>query len=79
MPEPRVLVLHARGVLDVDSGKIMDFGYVRVEGNRISGSSRLMFSPDASERCYTRSLFVREVRLICDDKKQEAAQALCSP
>ncbi len=36
MPEPRVLVLHARGVLDVDSGEIMDFGYVRVEGNRIT-------------------------------------------
>lgn len=36
MPEPSVLVLHARGVLDVDTGEIMDFGYVRVEGNRIT-------------------------------------------
>ena len=36
MPEPQVKVLHARGVLDVDTGDILDFGYVRVEGNRIT-------------------------------------------
>ncbi len=36
MPDPSVIVLHARGVLDVDSGEIMDSGYVRVEANRIA-------------------------------------------
>ncbi|MXW75110.1 MAG: amidohydrolase family protein [Acidimicrobiaceae bacterium] len=29
-------VLHARGVLDIDSGDVIDSGYVRVEGNRIT-------------------------------------------
>ncbi len=36
MPEPTVTVLHARGVLDIDSGEVIDSGYVRVEGNRIA-------------------------------------------
>ena len=36
MPEPHVKVLHARGVLDIDTGDIMDFGYVRIEGNQIT-------------------------------------------
>lgn len=36
MPEPTVTVLHARGVLDVDTGDILDSGYVRVEGTRIA-------------------------------------------
>ena len=36
MPEPTVTVLHARGVLDIDSGEVIDSGYVRVEGNRIT-------------------------------------------
>lgn len=36
MPEPTVTVLHARGVLDIDSGDVIDSGYVRVEGNRIT-------------------------------------------
>lgn len=36
MPEATVKVLHAKGVLDIDTGEIMDFGYVRVEGNRIT-------------------------------------------
>ena len=36
MPEPTVTVLHARGVLDIDSGAVIDSGYVRVEGNRIT-------------------------------------------
>ena len=29
-------VLHARGVLDVDTGHVIESGYVRVEGNRIA-------------------------------------------
>lgn len=36
MPEPTVTVLQARGVLDIDTGDVLDFGYVRVEGNRIA-------------------------------------------
>ena len=36
MPEPTVTVLHARGVLDIDSGEVVDSGYVRIEGNRIA-------------------------------------------
>lgn len=37
MPETRVTVLHAAGVLDIDTGTVIDSGYVRVEGNRIAG------------------------------------------
>jgi imidazolonepropionase-like amidohydrolase len=36
MPEPTVTVLHAHGVLDIDRGEVIKFGYVRVEGNRIT-------------------------------------------
>ena len=36
MPDPTVTVLHARGVLDVDTGDIIDGGYVVVEGDRIT-------------------------------------------
>jgi imidazolonepropionase-like amidohydrolase len=36
MPAPTVTVLHARGVLDVDTGDVIENGYVRVEGNRIA-------------------------------------------
>ena len=36
MPAPTVTVLHARGVLDVDTGDVIENGYVRVEGNRIT-------------------------------------------
>lgn len=36
MPAPSITVLHASGVLDVDNGNIMEFGYVRVEGDRIT-------------------------------------------
>jgi len=36
MPDANVIVLHAAGVLDVDSGEMLPFGYVRVEGNRIT-------------------------------------------
>lgn len=36
MPDPNVTVLHARGVLDIDTGEIIDSGYVRIEGNRIT-------------------------------------------
>lgn len=35
MAEEKVTVLHASGVLDIDTGEIIDSGYVRVEGNRI--------------------------------------------
>ncbi len=36
MPEANVIVLHAAGVLDVDTGDVIESGYVRVEGNRIT-------------------------------------------
>ncbi len=36
-PATRVTVLHAAGVLDVDTGAVIESGYVRVEGNRIIG------------------------------------------
>src|SRR5690606_13019287 len=36
MPDPTVTVLHAAGVLDVDRGDVIESGYVRVEGNRIT-------------------------------------------
>ncbi len=36
MPESTVTVLHAAGVLDVDTGNVIESGYVRVEGNRIT-------------------------------------------
>jgi imidazolonepropionase-like amidohydrolase len=36
MPEATVTVLHARGVLEVDRGDVLDYGYVRVERNRIT-------------------------------------------
>jgi imidazolonepropionase-like amidohydrolase len=34
MPDPTVTVLHAKGVLNIDTGEIIDGGYVRIEGNR---------------------------------------------
>src|SRR4029450_13439206 len=36
MPEATVTVLHARCVLDVARGDVLDYGYVRVERNRIT-------------------------------------------
>ncbi len=36
MADPNVTVLHARGVLDVDTGDVIDGGYVCVEGDRIT-------------------------------------------
>lgn len=50
MPEPTVTVLHARGVLDVDTGDVVDDGYVTVEGGRITsvGTDRSVAS-DADE------------------------------
>lgn len=36
MAEPTVTVLHARGVLDVDTGDVLESAYVRVEGRRIT-------------------------------------------
>jgi imidazolonepropionase-like amidohydrolase len=36
MPDPTVIVLHPRGVLDVDTGDIIDGAYVRIEGDRIA-------------------------------------------
>jgi imidazolonepropionase-like amidohydrolase len=36
MTEPTITVLHARGVLDIDTGEVIESGYVRVEGNRIT-------------------------------------------
>lgn len=36
MPETTVTVLHARGVLDIDSGTTIESGYVRVEGKQIT-------------------------------------------
>ncbi len=45
MPESTVTVLHAAGVLDVDTGDVIESGYVRVEGNRITA-----VGPDAIAR-----------------------------
>ena len=39
MPDPNVTVLHARGVLDIDTGEIIESGYVRIEGTRITAVS----------------------------------------
>lgn len=36
MKEPKVVVLQARGVLDVDTGEVLAPGFVRIEGNRIT-------------------------------------------
>ena len=36
MPDTTVTVLHAAGVLDVDTGNVIESGFVRVEGNRIT-------------------------------------------
>ena len=43
MPDTNVIVLHAAGVLDIDTGDVILSGYVRVEGNRITA-----VGPDAS-------------------------------
>ena len=39
MPDPSITVLHARGVLDVDTGDVLEEGFVRVEGTRITAVS----------------------------------------
>jgi len=39
MPDPTVTVLHARGVLNIDTGEIIQGGYVRIEGNVITAVS----------------------------------------
>jgi len=36
MADQNVTVLHATGVLDIDTGELLDSAYVRVEGNRIA-------------------------------------------
>jgi imidazolonepropionase-like amidohydrolase len=36
MPDPNVTVLHAAGVLNIDTGHIIESGYVRIEGTRIT-------------------------------------------
>ncbi len=52
MAQPSLIVLHARGVLDVDSGDIIESAWVRVEGNRIAAvttDSRSAGASDADE------------------------------
>jgi imidazolonepropionase-like amidohydrolase len=39
MPDQTLIVLHAKGVLDVDTGDVVDDAYVTVEGNRITAVS----------------------------------------
>ncbi|MEZ5145436.1 MAG: amidohydrolase family protein [Acidimicrobiales bacterium] len=39
MPSPTHLVLHAKGVLDVDTGEVVDDAYVHVEDDRITSIS----------------------------------------
>jgi imidazolonepropionase-like amidohydrolase len=39
MSDPTVIALHAKGVLDVDAGQVVDGTYVLVEGNRITSVS----------------------------------------
>ena len=55
MSEPNVIVLSARGVLDVDTGEVIDPGRVRIEGNQIAdvgedvtvdGASQVIELPD---------------------------------
>jgi imidazolonepropionase-like amidohydrolase len=36
MTDPAVTVLHARGVLDIDTGDVLENGYVTIEGGRIA-------------------------------------------
>ena len=36
MLNPTATVLHGRGVLDIDTGEVIEPGYVRIEGNRIA-------------------------------------------
>jgi imidazolonepropionase-like amidohydrolase len=36
MPDPTSTVLHARGLLDVDRGDVIDDAYVSIEGNRVT-------------------------------------------
>ena len=36
MTEPTITVLHARGVLDIDTGQVLESGYVRVVGKKIT-------------------------------------------
>ncbi len=50
MSDPTVTVLHAKGVLDVDTGDVADNAYVRIEGNRIASiSSEANADGDADE------------------------------
>lgn len=50
MSDSTVTVLHAKGVLEVDTGDVLDNAYVRVEGNRIvSISSEASADGDADE------------------------------
>jgi len=39
LPEPTLSILHARSVLDVDSGELVEPGWVRVEDDRITAAS----------------------------------------
>lgn len=51
MPQATVTVVHARGVLDVDRGEVLEFGYVRVERNRITAvTTDPSAAADADER-----------------------------
>ena len=50
MAAPTVTLLHAAGVLDVDTGEVLSPGYVRVEGNRITAvTSDLRAAGEADE------------------------------
>jgi imidazolonepropionase-like amidohydrolase len=39
MPDPTVIALRAKGVLDVDAGQVIDHAHVLIEGNRIASVS----------------------------------------
>ena len=39
MSKPTVIVLHARGILDLDTGDVVDDAYVTIEGDRIAAIS----------------------------------------
>jgi len=50
MSESTVTVLHAKGVLDIETGDVLDGAYVRIEGNRIAAiESDRKGSGDADE------------------------------
>ena len=50
MPSPTVIVLHAKGVLDVDTGDVVEDAFVTIDDGRIASvSSERNATADADE------------------------------